>query len=95
MDSYIGRLGQLSIPSLARASQRCGAQLPQRAVLDLAHPLGADPEASGDVAQAFGLPIQAVAGFEDRAFAIAEAAEQVAQLADRGLELAYTTPEGL
>src|SRR5947207_3556093 len=62
---------------------RGGSQLSERPALELAYALGADTEPAGDLAQARGLSIDAEARPQDRAFAIAEAAEQIAQLVCR------------
>src|SRR5207248_5275033 len=76
-------ISRCALPCVLFAAQRCRPQLSECSVFDLAHALGADAEPCGDLAPAFRLSIQAIACAEHGPFAVAESAQEVAQLADR------------
>jgi hypothetical protein len=79
------------VPDLYRAGPRrkrgrgqpASPQLRERALLDLADPFAAHPEARTDRAQALGRPAEAEPGVDDLAFAFAQVPEQRSKLPAR------------
>jgi hypothetical protein len=61
------------------------AELAQRTLLDLAHPLGAEPNALSHVTQRLLRAVEPVAGAEDHPLAVVEAAQQRSDLLDLGV----------
>ena len=68
--------------SVAIAAVRGGSELAERALLDLPHALGAEPDPLADVAQGLLGAVEAVAGAQDHPLAVVEACEQRTDLLD-------------